>query len=72
LQSIKHPETYKNEDPSPSWSSTNPIHVLDSGSKQPRKGARELMMNLSVKKLSLNSKISQHTEAAEKKRAILD
>jgi hypothetical protein len=62
-------KTYENENPGPSWSSTNAIHVLDCSSKQPRKGARELKVNFSAKDIRLE--ISQRTEAAEKNNAIL-
>ena len=63
-------KTYENEDPSPSWFSTNAIHVLDCGSKQPRKSSRELKVNFSANLIRVE--ISQHTEAAEKNNAILD
>ena len=35
-------KTYENEDPGPSRPSTNAIHVLDCGRKQPGESAREL------------------------------
>ena len=65
----KHSKTYQNEDPWPSWSSTDAIHVLNCGSKQPRKGARELRGNFSADDISLKN--PQRTETAEKYRAIL-
>ena len=37
-----NPKTYENEDPGPSRPSTNAIHVLDCGRKQPGESARQL------------------------------
>ena len=39
---VMRSKTYENENPSPSWSSTNAIHVLDCCRKQPGKRAGEL------------------------------
>ena len=41
-RNLQNIQTYQDEDPGPSWLSTNAIHFLDCGSKQPRKSAREL------------------------------
>ena len=49
--------TYKSEDPGPSRSSTNAIHVFDGGSKQPRKSACELNVNFSAKDIQLEMRL---------------